>query len=232
MNTSLQVQVTDTHGHLYYLNDNIPISLQSRWQMQWTAANRLLIAAWVTPDDPTVKALVFKAATHLSGESPTAPGAMIGYTGASRQQVIDQVDAIYDALRLDYHIHYVQASVPYSGQNDNTAATENIRLPFEVLQQHSGMCIELTVLLASAVESIGLHAEIIIVPGHAFLGVSVTPNGSLVEYWDAVDVSNHVAADSDNIYADSEYSQNAKMHTILDTISIKAARDANIGPMV
>ena len=232
MNTSLQVQVTDTHNHLYYLSD-IPISLQSRWQMQWVATNRLLIAAWVTPDDPAVKELVLKAAiTHLSAESPTAPGAMIGYTNASRQQVIDQVDAIYDALRLDYHIRYVQASVPYSGQSDTAATTENIKLPFEVLQQRSGMCIELTVLLASAVESIGLHAEIVIVPGHAFLGVSTTPNDSHIEYWDAVEVNNGVAADSDNIYADHEYVQNMNMHTILDTISIKEARDTNIGSMV
>ena len=67
------------------------------------------------------------------------------------------------------------------------------------------MCIELTTLLASAVESIGLHAEIVIIPGHAFLGVSVTPGDSQFEYWDAVQVSNNVAADSDNVYADHEY---------------------------
>ena len=128
------MQVTDTQGRLYYLNNNIPISLQSRWQMQWVAANRLLIAAWVTPEDPAVKALVLKAATHLSSEAATAPAAMVGYTDASRQQVIDQVNAIYDTLWLDYHIRYLQASVPYAGPNDTTAATENIKLPFEVLQ--------------------------------------------------------------------------------------------------
>jgi hypothetical protein len=226
--TSLQVQVTDTHKHLYYLSDS-HILLHSRWLMQWTSANRLLIAAWVTPDDSAMKSLVKKAIQHLSSEPPTPPAGMVGYNHASRQQVIDQVDAIYDALRLDYHIHYVQASVPYDGPNHTTAATENIKLPFEVLQQQSGMCIELSLLLASAVESIGLHSEIIITSGHAFLGVAVTPEkNSDFEYWDAVDVNNSVAADSDNISTDNFY----KTHTILDTILISNARAANIEPMI
>lgn len=230
-NTSLQVQVTDTHKHLYYLND-IPLLLHSRWLMQWVAANRLLIGAWVTPNDSAVKALVLKAEAHLSSESPTAPTAMIGYTGATRQQVVAEVDAIYDALRLDYQIRYVQASVPYSGPGSSAVATQEIKLPFEVLKQHSGMCIELAILMASAVESIGLHSEIVIVPGHAFLGVATTSGGSHIEYWDAVKVNDGVAADSDNIYANNEYAQNVKMHTILDTIVLSDARGAHIGPML
>lgn len=229
--TSLQVRVTDTRNHLYYLSDS-HILLYSRWLMQWTSANRLLIAAWVTPDDPSVKSLVKKAIQHLSAESPTSPLAMVGYTGASRQQVVDQVDAIYDALRLDYHIRYLQTTFPYNGPNNTTVATEQIKLPFEVLQQQSGMCIELTLLLASAVESIGLHSEIIITPGHAFLGVAVTPDNRHFEYWDAVEVNNAVAADSDNIETDTFYTQNAAKHTILDTILTGDARAANIEAML
>ena len=229
--TSLQVRVTDTHGHLYYLSDS-HILLYSRWLMQWTHANRLLIAAWVTPDDPAIKSLVKKAIPHLSAEPQTPPAALVGYTGASRQQVIDQVDALYDTLRLDYHIHYVQASVPYGGMNNTTAATQQINLTFEFLQQQSGMCIELTLLLASAAESIGLHSEIIITPGHAFLGVAVTSDSKHFEYWDAVDVNNAVAADSDNIAADNFYAKNVQNHTILDTIMVSAARAANIEPMI
>ena len=56
-NTPLHVSVTDTARHAYYVNDS-PLLLRSRWLMQWIAANRLQIAAWVTPDDPAVIALV------------------------------------------------------------------------------------------------------------------------------------------------------------------------------
>lgn len=229
INTSIQVHVTDAAGHDYYLDDS-PLLLRSRWVMQWVASNRLLIAAWVTPDDPVVTQLVTTAANHLAIQPPPVPAAMIGYTKASPRAVRDQVDAIFDALRLNYHMRYVQASVPYGGPGTTSAALQTIKLPAEVLQQQSGMCVELTLLLASAVESIGLHAEIVIIPGHAFLGVAVKPDNSQFEYWDAVQVNNGVAGDSANIAADTEYQQNARQ--LVDTILISNARQQGVGSML
>ena len=231
VNASLHILVTDTAGHDYYVNDS-PLLLHSRWLMQWIAANRLKIAAWVTPDDPTVMALVSKSTAHLASEPSMAPPAMIGYDNnkASPRAVRDQVDAIFDTMRLDYHMQYIQARVPYAGPADNSVALQNIKLPSEVVQQHSGMCIELTALLASAVEHIGLHAEIVIIPGHAFLGVAVTQNDSQFEYWDAVQVNSNIAGDSANLWADNEYRQNAKQ--IVDTIVISDARKQGVSPML
>ncbi len=226
-NTSLQVRVTDTHNTLYYVDDS-PVLLHSRRLMEWVAANRLKIAAWVTPNDPAIAQLIKKAISHLQAQPPPAPRAMIGYFSATPKEVRDQVDAIFDAMRLDYSIHYVQASVPYGGPDDSNIALQNIRLPFEVLQQRSGMCVELTTLLASAVESIGLHAEIVIVPGHAFLGVATNSSDTQFEYWDAVEVNNNIAGDSANISTDSEY----KQQHIVDTILISDARNQGIGPML
>ncbi len=230
-NTWLHVSVTDAARHGYYVNDS-PLLLHSRWVMQWIAANRLQIAAWVTPDDPAVIALVSKAAAHLRSEPVPAPPAMIGYDNgrASSRAVRDQVDAIFDAMRLDYHIQYSQESIPYSGPGDTSVALQNIKLPAEVLQQGNGMCIELTALLASAVERIGLDAEIVIIPGHAFLGVAVTQNDTQFEYWDAVQVNDKVAGDSANLWTDEEY-KNAKQ-VVVDTILISAARKAYVGPML
>ncbi len=230
-NILLDVSVTDTAGHKYYINDS-QLLLRSRWLMQWIAANRLKIAAWVTPDDPDVMALVSKAAARLQSEPSVAPPAMIGYNNAkaSPRAVRDQVDAIFDTMRLDYHIHYSQASVPYTGPGDNSVGLQYIKLPSEVVQQQSGMCIELTALLASAVEHIGLHAEIVIIPGHAFLGVAVTQNDSQFEYWDAVQVNSNIAGDSANLWAESEYRQNANQ--IVDTIVISDARKQGVGPML
>lgn len=229
-NTSLRVQATDMQNRQYYLDD-IPLLLHSRWLMQWAASNRLQIAAWVTPNDPAIGALVYKAEEQLPSEPAPTPAAMIGYNKASAGEVMAQVDAIYDTL-LDYHIRYVQASVPYSGPDSNAAATQIIKLPSEVLAQRSGMCIELTLLLASAVERIGLHAEIIIVPGHAFLGVATTPDNRHFAYWDAVQLNNNVAGASDAIISNAFYAQNLKQHTILDTILISDARAANINAML
>lgn len=232
VNTSLSVRVTDTRGNPYYITDS-PLLLHAHELMQWVAANRLKIAAWVTPDDPALIALVAKAASHLSIEPAPAPVAMIGYTNhATAQAVSDQVDAIFDTLRLDYHIRYTQTGVPYNGPDDTSVSLQSIKLPSEVLQQGSGMCIELTALLASAVERIGLDAEIVIIPGHAFLGVAVTPDDKKFEYWDAVQVNNDVAGVSNNIFTDREYNTNAHAGQIVDTILISYARQQGIGPMV
>jgi hypothetical protein len=228
-NTSVQVHVTDTAGHTYYVDDS-PLLLRSRWLMQWVASNRWRIAAWVTPAAPAITQLVSAAASRLAIQPAPAPSAMLGYTKATPRAVRDQVDALFDALRLDYHMRYVQASVPYSGPGDTSVALQTIKLPAEVLQQQSGMCVELTLLLASAVESIGLHAEVVIIPGHAFLGVAVKPDDSQFEYWDAVQVNNSVAGDSANIATDSEYQQNAKQ--LVDTLLVSSARQRGIGPML
>ena len=230
-NTWLHVQITDAARHLYYVDDS-PLLLRSRWLMQWIAANRLKIAAWVTPDDPAVIALDKQAEALLQSQQQPIPLAMIGYANgvASARAVRDQVDAIFDAMRLDYHIHYSQESVPYSGPGDTSVALQKIKLPKEVLQQRSGMCIELTALLASAVERIGLHSEIVIIPGHAFLGVAVTTDNTQFEYWDAGQVNDNVAGDSANLWTDKEYLRNAKQ--IVDTIVVSDARHQGVGPML
>jgi len=230
-NTWLQVHITDAAGHVYYADDS-PLLLRSRWLMQWIAVNRLKIAAWVTPDDLAVEALDNRAKVLLQSQPQPFPPAMIGYASgrASERAVKDQVDAIFDAMRLDYHIQYSQESVPYNGPGDTSVALQKIKLPAEVLQQGSGMCIELTVLLASAVEKIGLHSEIVIIPGHAFLGVAVTQNNTQFDYWDAVQVNDNIAGDSANVWADKEYRLNAKQ--IVDTIVISDARHQGVNPML
>ena len=231
-NTSLHVQVKDTRTQSYYVND-IPIVLHSRWLMQWIPTNRLQIAAWVTPNDAAITQLLKQATVHLLDEQPSPPEAMIGYNNATPQQVSDQVDAIYDALRLDYRMQYVQSTVPYSasGGGSNTGL-ENIKLPGEVLQQRSGMCVELTILMAAAVESIGLNAEIVVIPGHAFLGVALDANNTQFAYWDTVDVNNNIAADSANIAANNLYTKNLQQRTLIDVIMLSDARNAHIGPML
>jgi hypothetical protein len=230
--TSLHVAVTDLNNKKYYYND-IALTLQPRWLMQWTRENVPQIAAWVTPNDKAVASLVESAPRYLKDQK-SPPAGLIGYQQATRPQVVAEVDAIYDALR-QYSIKYIQETIPYDGTD--SGVTEKILLPAEVLKQHRGMCIELTTLLASAVESIGLEAEIVIIPGHAFLGVSVSPKitGSGMtqfEYWDVVDVSSKVAADSANVRGDQLYRQNEQQRTIVATVIISDANSAGFEPMI
>lgn len=229
-NTFLHVQVSDATKQNYYVND-IPLLVHSRWLMEWTRANRLQIAAWITPDDSNVHTLVEKATLLLKRQTPPTPSGMSGYNVTSTQQIKDQVDALYDALRAQ-NIHYINTTVPYTGTDTAAVSTQKVQLPSEVLKQHSGMCIELTLLLAAAVENIGLKAEIVIVQGHAFLGVAIKPDETLFEYWDVVGAGSGVAGDSANVATDALYTKDAQQHTIVDTILVSQARKSGIGPML
>ena len=104
-NTWLQVHVTDAHGNVYYAEDS-PLLLRSRWLMQWIAANRLKIAAWVTPDDPAVIALDNKAKAFLQSQQQPVPPAMIGYANgrASKRAVIDPVSYTHLTLPTIYSV--------------------------------------------------------------------------------------------------------------------------------
>ena len=103
--TSLHVVVTDLNNKKYYYND-IALTLHPRWLMQWTRENAPQIAAWVTPNDKTVASLVEMAPRYLKDQK-SPPAGLIGYQQATRQQVVAEVDAIYDALR-QYSIKYIQ----------------------------------------------------------------------------------------------------------------------------
>ncbi len=46
-----------------------------------------------------------------------------------------------------------------------------MRLPYEVMEQSGGNCIELVFLFASAVEAIDVECSIVLIPGHAYLAV-------------------------------------------------------------
>ena len=105
------------------------------------------------------------------------------------------------------------------------------------INAHKFALVSSIVLLASAVESIGLEAEIVIIPGHAFLGVSVTPKitgtgTAQFEYWDVVDVSSKIAADSANVRGDQLYRQNEQQQTIVATVIIGDANNVGVEPMI
>ena len=75
---------------------------------------------------------------------------------------------IWQAETNDYNLTYISTPITFaSGQS------QRIRLPGEVLDQSSGNCIELTLLYAAAVEYLGMQAALVIVPGHAYVAVSV-----------------------------------------------------------
>lgn len=228
----INVKVTDNSGQTRYQSSQ-SINLLSRYQMIWRDAagqdHSNLIAAWVTPLDPHIQTLIGQAAQALQQDNTSTPG-MIGYRNASNQDVINQVDAIFEAMnKKGQGVKYADTYVPYTRDGDNETS-EQVKLPKDVLTDNSGMCIETTLVMASAVENLGMHPYIVIIPGHAFLEVALGPDpNSPREAWETSLLGANYSGETARQFGDNELAQN-QQH-IITVIDIDAAIQAGIVPM-
>ena len=149
----------ETHETLVYARRDFPWSIQGFTDPEIFD----LMASMVTPNDPSVEALIRTAADY------TDSGIMwSGYGDAQLDEdggVWERLEAIWKAEE-DYNLTYVSTMVSFA-----PGSVQRIRLPAEVLEQSSGNCIELAVLFASAVEALSLEPAIVGIPGHAYLAV-------------------------------------------------------------
>lgn len=121
------------------------------------------LGTYVTPNAPAVMHFLRSVADHhplhkLAGYQPG-------------ESVVDQVRAVYDALKHETQIVYVNSLVDFNPQEGQKS--QRIRLPRESLAERQANCIDGTVLVASLLEAISLTPAIVLVPKHAFVAWQV-----------------------------------------------------------
>ena len=139
-----------------------PLELMAYDQWMGTGTQPQGIVSFVTPNHPSVAQITVKAAKHL--KRLTGSSAFTGYQSGNPNEVRRQIAAIFGALHEE---NIVYRSLPASFEK----AGQRITLPEQVLSGKLGNCIELTVLLASVLESVGINSGIVLQKGHAFLGI-------------------------------------------------------------
>lgn len=233
-----QIRVQLTAGSRTLCETSAPVTLISRQWIQWRnsatgADNTPLIAGWVTPNDPTIITLVGRAAQRLGAQPDSYDNtpALYGYNqgAANAEQVRDQVDALFDTLQFDYHLRYAADNQPFTQD-----ASQQVQLPRDVLASSAptGMCVETSVILASAVERLGMRPYIVFTPTHAFLGVALSADPRApIEYWETSDLNGGVAGSQANTHGDAEFAQDTQTHEIQEIIDISYERIHGIGPM-
>ncbi|HEY7976026.1 MAG TPA: hypothetical protein VID72_11820 [Ktedonobacterales bacterium] len=235
---SAQMRVQLAAGSHVLCETSAPVTLISRQWIQWRnsatgADNMPLIAGWVTPDDPTITTLIGRAAQRLGAQPETYDNtpALYGYNqgAANAQQVRDQVDALFDTLQFDYHLRYAADNLPFTQD-----ATQQVQLPRDVLSSSAptGMCVETTAILASAVERLGMRPYIVFTQTHAFLGVALSADPQApIEYWETSDLNGGVAGSQANTHGDTEFTQDTQTHQIQEIIDIHYERIHGVVPM-
>ena len=111
---------------------------------------------------------------------------------------------------------------------------QRIRLPYEVLNQQSGNCIETAELYASAAEALQLQSAIIIIPGHAYMAVRMDDTNSQYYVIETTLIGRDTFADAVKVGA--QELQDALPHINAGEdhyawINISDARDQGITPL-
>ena len=120
------------------------------------------LVSFVTPNHPAINSLVVKTAEAL--KKVTGSSVLTAYQTCNSNDVRLQVAAVFTAV---HQLGIVYRSVPASYEDIG----QRITMPDQVISIKIGNCIELTLLMASVLESIGINTVVIIQKGHAYLGV-------------------------------------------------------------
>ena len=136
------------------------------------------IASWVTPHDLHVEEILGRAKAYVADHR------LPGYENWKRpeeqeQETYREVRAIFLALK-GLGFSYVKSSTTFGGQE----MSQRIRMPRESLARTSANCIDAAVLYASMFENLGMDSDIVLVPGHAFVGVRKARGGNQYLYID------------------------------------------------
>ncbi len=127
-----------------------------------------LLAAFVQPNHPALPPLISEAAQLLA--KATGSGSL-GINYAQPERIDEIVGAIFTAVH-DREIFYAEPPASWGyGQK--------IRTPGDVLTDRVGTCLDTTMLLASALEHVGITPVVWIALGHAFLGYWREPERGL-----------------------------------------------------
>ena len=120
------------------------------------------LASFVLPNDKEVKNIVNNAKDYLD-KLTDGKGQFIGYQSDNKEDVLNQVSAIYYALK-SLNITYC---VPKSAFE---RIGQKIRLPLEIVTTKLATCLDSTLFFAACLEAIGINSLIILIDGHAYLG--------------------------------------------------------------
>lgn len=139
-----------------------PIELLAYNEWPGSATLPELLAAFVLPNHPEVGRVLSRAAHELA--RATGSSALDGYQRRDPGRVRAMAQAVYDAIQA-VDLTYVMPPASFE------ATGQKVRTPEQVFTEHLATCLDLAVLMAACYEQAGLHALLILVEGHAFVGV-------------------------------------------------------------
>lgn len=155
----VRVTIRDKDEVLFASTRELPVLAYNEWLFLTDFLE--LASAFVQSNVPSLNEVMLAATSHL--EQATGQRSFSGYQSNDPRYVLQMLQAIHNALRLDIRLSYINPppSFELTGQK--------IRLVAETLSQKRGTCLDLAILQAAIWEHVGLCPCLILVPGHAFI---------------------------------------------------------------
>ena len=181
--------VTDTETGTILVKDTAPVYLKSMHDIpigyssaEWNYSVYDNFLSVLSPEDEAIDILIRKAAdemkritTDVYGEE-NASEVMSGYQdygyGDYGYGTYYQLMSLQLAMS-DLGVKYIQSN--YSS-SETDVALQRVKLPADVLETQSGLCVETSVYIASALQELGMNAFLVMPPGHCQVAVEAWPN--------------------------------------------------------
>ena len=176
--------VTDIDSGKPIIQDTLPIQIMSKFDMI-NYDPELGVSSWdyylsfLTPESPGVMELKRNAVDFITGYTGGQFDMMQGYQDSGLFGSNIELNTYYQALAIqgamsEMGVRYNNAW--YSMSQSGDKMLQRVQLPDDTLSSKSGVCIETSLTMASALQSAGMNVFLIFPPGHAQVAVEAWPN--------------------------------------------------------
>lgn len=221
---SVKVSVSDAMGSDLY-ETTVPVRLRSAEDMYWGAGFKYapFIASWVTPHDPVVEDVLAEAKRY------TPDHRLPGYENwkdqpQQQEETLLEAKALFTALK-ESGFSYVKSSLTLGSHK---SVSERVRMPRASLRHNSGNCIDAVVAYASLFENLGMEPAVVLVPGHAYVGVRVAEGAKEFLF---LDVALTGRSTFESAVASAQTGLERNGPSAITQINIEESRSAGIYPM-
>lgn len=131
---------------------------------EWPGADSLpqLIAAFVLPNHPDLVEMVARMRDIL--ERWNGDGSLSGYQDEEPKRVREIAASAFGALQ-ELGFSYINPPASFEVQG------QKVRTPEQMFNSRMGTCLDISLLVAATLESVGLNPILVLVEGHIFAGV-------------------------------------------------------------
>ncbi len=236
---TIRVAVTHDGEELGNAEESVEVLAGSQWLAVPPGLAVELLAVHVMPNAPQITALMPRVAELVRTTSGSA--ALDGYQSDDPARVDHLAAAVFQALQ-EKRITYAEPPASWADVG------QKVRTPAAVIDGRLGTCLDTCVVMAAALEQVGLHPQIWILKGHAVLGYwrAEVESSSSVTY-DASDLLNfldlgylaivettmltHAEADFAQARAVGAQTVRSNVDDVLRVLDIYAARRSRITPL-